>query len=130
MSGAANKPRLEGKPARETRPAKAPPDGEKPLAAAEKPTSLPRMWDFGSENCIPCKTMMGILNPMMSEFAGRVDVRIVNVYQDQALARQCGIQIIPTQIFMDAAGKELYRHVGVYPRDSILTKFKQFGFVK
>ena len=73
---------------------------------------------------------MGILNPMMKEFAGKVDVRIVNVYQEQALASQYRIQIIPTQVFMDTTGKELYRHVGAIPRDSILLKFREFGFTK
>jgi thioredoxin 1 len=112
------------------KPPMAQPAGEsaKPVAAA--PKSLPRMWDFGSENCIPCKTMMGILTPMMKEFAGKVDVRIVNVYQEQALASQYRIQIIPTQVFMDTTGKELFRHVGVLTRDSILAKFNQFGFTK
>ena len=103
-------------------------DSVKPVAVA--PKSLPRMWDFGSENCIPCKTMMGILNPMMPEFAGKVDVRIINVYQEQALASQYRIQIIPTQVFMDTTGRELFRHIGVLTRDSILLKFKQFGFTR
>jgi thioredoxin 1 len=74
--------------------------------------------------------MMGILNPMMKEFAGRVDVRIINVYEEKALASQYRIQIIPTQVFMDTTGKELFRHVGVFTRDSIVGKFRQFGFVK
>jgi thioredoxin 1 len=99
-------------------------------ADMQKPAALPRLWDFGSETCIPCKTMMAILNPMMQEFAGKVDVRIINVYKDQALASQYRIQIIPTQVFMDASGKELYRHVGAFPRDSILLKFKELGFAK
>jgi thiol-disulfide isomerase/thioredoxin len=102
----------------------------KPAVGVEKPRSLPRMWDFGSEKCLPCKTMMGILTPMMSEYAGKVDVRIINVYEEQALASQYRIQIIPTQVFMDSTGKELYRHIGVFTRDSIVSKFKQFGFVK
>jgi len=88
------------------------------------------MWDFGSENCMPCKTMMGILNPMIPEFAGRVDVRIINVYQEKALASQYRIQIIPTQVFTDTAGRELFRHIGVLTRDSILLKFREFGFTK
>lgn len=112
------------------KPSTAQPAGESAKPVAVAPKSLPRMWDFGSENCIPCKTMMGILTPMMKEFAGKVDVRIVNVYQEQALASQYRIQIIPTQVFMDTTGKELFRHVGVLTRDSILAKLNQFGFAK
>jgi thiol-disulfide isomerase/thioredoxin len=102
----------------------------KPAVGVEKPRGLPRMWDFGSEKCIPCKTMMGILTPMMSEYAGRVDIRIINVYEEQALASQYRIQIIPTQVFLDTTGKELWRHIGVLTRDSILLRFKEYGFTK
>jgi thioredoxin 1 len=105
-------------------------ESEKPVATVARPKALPRLWDFGSETCIPCKTMYAILTPMMKEHEGKVDIRIINVYQEQSLAGQYRIQIIPTQVFMDTAGKEVYRHVGVLPRDSILTKFRQLGFTR
>jgi len=65
---------------------------------------------------------------MMKEFAGKVDVRIVNVYSEPALAKEHRIQIIPTQVFMDTLGKEVFRHIGVLTRDSILLKFQEYGF--
>jgi thioredoxin 1 len=99
-----------------------------PEKVAEKPKELPRMWDFGSEKCIPCKTMKEILDPMMIEYKGRIDIRIILVNEEQELTRQARIQIIPTQIFYDPSGKELYRHVGVYPRDSIVAKFREYGW--
>ncbi len=92
------------------------------------PSVLPRMWDYGSEKCIPCKEMEKILTPMMSEYEGRVDIRIVNVYDERGLAAQAGIQVIPTQVFHDPDGNELFRHVGAYPRDSIVAKFREFGW--
>jgi thiol-disulfide isomerase/thioredoxin len=109
----------------EPEPQKPKPEPEK---VAEKPKTLPRMWDYGSENCIPCKTMKQILDPMMVDYKGKVDIRIVLVNDEKELTRQARIQIIPTQIFYDPDGKELFRHVGVYPRDSIVGKFKEFGW--
>jgi thioredoxin 1 len=35
--------------------------------------------------------------------------------------------VIPTQIFYDAAGKELFRHEGFFGKDDILAKWKEFG---
>jgi len=99
-------------------------------ATPPKSGALPRLWDFGSDNCIPCKMMMPILNDLAKEYAGKVDVRIINVNKEQALATQYRIMVIPTQIFMDAEGKQLFSHIGFFPRDSILTKFKQLGFPK
>jgi thioredoxin 1 len=93
----------------------------------QKLKGLPRMWDFGSESCIPCKEMLRILTPMMTEYRDKVDIRIINVYKDKALAKEYRIVTIPTQVFIDAAGKELYRHIGVYPRDSIEAKFREFS---
>ena len=109
----------------ESRAQKPKPEPEK---VVEKPKDLPKMWDFGSTTCLPCKTMKEILDPMMADYKGKVDVRIINVYEETELTKQFRISVIPTQVFIDAAGKELYRHVGVYPRDSIETCFKKFSF--
>jgi thioredoxin 1 len=95
----------------------------------EQPKELPKMWDFGSEKCIPCKEMLSILTPMMADYQGKVDVRIINVYEDKERTQQFRIVTIPTQVFVDASGKELFRHIGVYPRDSIEARFRQYGFI-
>jgi thioredoxin 1 len=108
----------------EPQPQKPKPEPEK---VAEKPKGLPKMWDFGSEQCIPCKTMLEILTPMMANYKGKVDIRIINVYEETELTKQFRIVTIPTQVFIDAEGKELFRHIGVYPRDSIEAKFREFG---
>jgi thioredoxin 1 len=109
------------------------PEPPKPKAelekVAEKPKELPKMWDFGSEKCIPCKTMLEILTPMMADYKGKVDIRIISVYEETELTKQFRIVTIPTQVFIDADGKELFRHIGVYPRDSIEARFKQYGFI-
>lgn len=114
-------------PAKKVEPEPQKPNPE-PEKVAEKPRELPRMWDYGSTNCIPCKEMKRILDPMMAEYKGKVDIRIVIVSEERELTQQARIQIIPTQIFYSPDGKELYRHVGVYPRDSIVAKFKEYGW--
>ena len=42
-------------------------------------------------------------------------------------ARLYGIEMIPTQIFYDANGKELFRHIGFFAKDDILAKWKELG---
>jgi len=115
------------KPAKKVEPEPQKPKPE-PEKVAEKPKALPRMWDYGSENCIPCKTMKQILDPMMAEYKGKVDIRIILVNEERELTQQARIQVIPTQIFYAPDGKELFRHIGVYPRDSIVAKFKEYGW--
>ncbi len=92
------------------------------------PGVLPRMWEFGSDRCQSCKQMKEILDPMVAEFAGVVDIRLVDVYEERQLSTRYRIAVIPTQVFIDAGGDELFRHVGVYPRDSIVAKFRELGF--
>jgi len=72
--------------------------------------------------------MKEILDPMSADYEGKVDIRIIDVYKEKDTAKQFKIVTIPTQVFVDRQGKELYRHIGVYPRDSIVAKFKEYGW--
>ena len=38
-----------------------------------------------------------------------------------------GVEMIPTQIFYDASGKELERHTGFFGKEDILAKWKELG---
>jgi thioredoxin 1 len=37
------------------------------------------------------------------------------------------VRIIPTQIFFDSEGEELFRHEGFFSKEDILGKWKEFG---
>ena len=60
-------------------------------------------------------------------FAGKMDVVFIDVWEDPDAGKKYGINMIPTQIFYDAAGKELFRHEGVFGKDDILAKWKELG---
>jgi thioredoxin 1 len=94
------------------------------------PGSLPRLLDLGAKECIPCKLLWPILEQMKKEFAGKLQVEFIDVGQkDNApLAKQYDIKLIPTQIFFDAAGKELWRHEGFLSRYSILDKWRELKY--
>ncbi len=105
------------------------PDEPEPVEP-EKPAALPELWDFTAEWCPPCKTQNPILHEVEKEFAGTVEVRVIDVDQERELAGKFGIRVIPTQVFLDAEGKELSRHSGVMSRDSIVGRFKAHGFIE
>jgi thioredoxin 1 len=98
--------------------------------AAELALPKPKLWDFGSEKCIPCKTMIGILDPLGDEYKEEVAILVIDAYEYKDWARKYRIVTIPTQVFIDASGKEVFRHIGVYPRDSIIARFNTLGFTK
>lgn len=88
---------------------------------------LPRLMEFGSVSCIPCKAMEPILDELREEYIGTLRVEFVDVYANRDLAAQYRIRSIPTQIFLDASGNELYRHVGFFPKQEIVAKWEELG---
>jgi len=55
-------------------------------------------------------------------------VDFVNVKENPEEAKKYAIQVIPTQIFYGADGKELYRHIGVFRTDAVIAKWAELGF--
>jgi thioredoxin 1 len=102
-------------------------DGVKADSATEPKKALPRLVDLGSVTCIPCKMMMPVLEELKKEYAGRLSVEFYDVRENPDAATKYGVKLIPTQIFYDAAGKELFRHEGFFAKEDILAKWKEFG---
>ena len=97
-------------------------------AAAEQ--KIPKLVDLGAHQCIPCKLMAPILEQLTKEYAGVFAVEFIDVWQKENAekAKAYGIEQIPTQVFLDAEGKELWRHVGFISREDILKKWSELGY--
>jgi thioredoxin 1 len=103
-------------------------DGGDPVLPADAAeTDLPKIVDYGSKMCIPCQEMAVTLDEVKREYKDRVIVEIVDVYENYDLAEAAGVTTIPTQIFYDAAGKEVYRHVGVMTKEEIVAQLELMG---
>jgi thioredoxin 1 len=89
--------------------------------------SLPRLVDLGSDKCIPCKMMAPILEELKSEYAGRMEVEFIDIFKNRQMSAKYKIRIIPTQVFIDSSGKELFRHEGFYSKEDMLSKWKELG---
>jgi len=90
--------------------------------------ALPGLLDLGADKCIPCKAMVPILAELEAGLAGRLNVEFIDVWQNPAEARDYHIKLIPTQIFFDAQGQELFRHEGFFARDDILAEWRKLGY--
>jgi len=107
----------------------------KPSADANQPpnqvtavtSGLPRLVDIGAGTCIPCKMMAPILEELKKEYAGKLIVEFIDVREDADAVGRYKIMLIPTQIFFDAAGTELFRHEGFMAKEDILAKWKERG---
>lgn len=98
-----------------------------PAADQPLPAALPRLVDLGATKCIPCKAMAPILEALREDFAGQFEVTFIDVWENRAAGEVYGIRLIPTQIFIDAKGQELFRHEGFYSREEVLAKWSELG---
>lgn len=85
------------------------------------------MIDLGAKRCIPCKMMAPILEKMAKKYGGRAAIVFIDVWENRDQAGRFGIRAIPTQIFYDADGKEVSRHVGFMSEDDIVKTLSQLG---
>lgn len=99
---------------------------DNPLDRALK-SGRPVLADFGRGVCIPCKMMQPILEALAEEYKGKAEVLIIEIDKHRALTQRSKIRAIPTQIFFDAQGNEVYRHQGFMSRDAIVAKLKEIG---
>lgn len=87
----------------------------------------PVLIDLGARSCKSCKEMAPVLEALATEYSGRAYVLFIDVREDQAAASKFGIRMIPTQIFFDARGMEVNRHVGVLDRAGLVQGLKTAG---
>lgn len=86
-----------------------------------------RLVELGSTTCKSCKAMHEELAALRSECASGIAVEEIDVFKDEAAATKFGVRVIPTQIFLDGAGRELDRHTGFLARAEILARFDRHG---
>ncbi|MBM9606499.1 thioredoxin fold domain-containing protein [Desulfopila inferna] len=85
------------------------------------------MIDLGASECIPCKMMAPILEELKEEYQGKADIIFIDVWQKPDQAKKYGIRAIPTQIFFDADGREVQRHVGFLDKKQIIKILRELG---
>jgi thioredoxin 1 len=87
----------------------------------------PTVIDIGARSCIPCKKMAPILESLANTYRGKASVLFVDLHEDEEAAKTLRVQMIPTQIFFDAQGQEVKRHIGFMDEQAILAELKTLG---
>ncbi|HEY5996178.1 MAG TPA: thioredoxin family protein [Candidatus Deferrimicrobiaceae bacterium] len=102
-------------------------------AAAPDPADLARdagrpvIADFGLGLCKQCKQQTATLKEIEAAYGDRVVVRMVMVNREQALVDRYKVELIPTLVFFDPAGKEAFRKVGPLPYKEIRDQLARMG---
>ena len=88
------------------------------------------MVDLGAKKCIPCKMMAPILAKLEKAYAGKAAIVFIDVWENKEQAPRFKVQVIPTQIFFNEKGKEVFRHVGFFDEKSIVEQLTKMGIEK
>jgi len=109
-------------------------DGPSEAVSTESPAprtipvkGMPTMLDLGADRCRPCKMMVPVLEKVEKKYKGKAAIVFIDVWKDKAPAKRFGIRAIPTQIFFNAEGKEVYRHEGFMGEADIDKVFHRMG---
>ncbi len=100
-----------------------------PLVKADSIQAKITFIELGSVKCVPCRQMQPVMKAIEEKFTGQVKVIFYDVWQkDQNhFAYDYHINLIPTQVFLDAQGNEIFRHEGFFPEEEITKFLKKQG---
>lgn len=85
------------------------------------------MIDLGAKKCIPCKMMAPIMEKMEKTYKGKAVIAFIDVWEHNEQVQRFRIRAIPTQIFYDKNGKEVYRHRGFMSEKAIVEQLEKMG---
>lgn len=101
-------------------PASASPDAVQQALATGKPVVV----EFGANACAACREMKPVLEALRREHGDRIGVVDVDLIAQKHMGylQRYRIQLMPTQVFFDAQGRETGRHMGKISADEILAR--------
>ena len=100
-----------------------------PLQSGWTATNRPALLEFGAGHCISCKEMAKIIEELKTTIGDKVEFRMLYADKEKPLFQQYKIMLIPTQVFLNAEGKEVDRHVGALTKEQLLAKLKELKFI-
>ncbi len=101
--------------------------GRVAVAPGTPPVAMPRVVTIGNKSCPACKAMKPVLKSVRREYAGQVSFHSVDLSHNPGALLRYGVSKIPTLVFQDACGREVYRHVGYYSPEEIAARLRWMG---
>jgi len=96
-------------------------------ATAVEAGNLPRLLQVISPDCHACRFVQSELNSLRALDAGRLDIDTLNIAKNPDEARRLNVHMVPTLIFFDIHGREMFRHLGEWSAEEIRHKWRELG---
>ncbi len=85
------------------------------------------MIDLGKKTCTQCKMMAPILDKLKTKYKGKAEIVFINLLEDPEQQYVYRLKALPTQIFFNPKGEEVYRHVGFMSEKDIVAQLSKMG---
>jgi thioredoxin 1 len=85
------------------------------------------MVDFGAGACKVCKELQPVIDATAERYRGKANIVYVDTGLYAAIAKQYRVSLIPTQIFFDSEGNEVFRNVGKISPEEIDRRLAEAG---
>lgn len=92
------------------------------LVANATASGLPTIAEFGAKTCASCREMEGILDSVAKQTVGKAHVLVIDISKDYEAAKVFQIRLMPTQMFFDAQGHEIGRHMGKLSEAEVIAR--------
>jgi thioredoxin 1 len=93
------------------------------------PAVGPQILEFDRKFCPICKASERVILAVKDRYPGQFAVEKLYIDEADARFRQYKVAIVPTQVFLNAAGQEVARHEGVYSQEALIQKLRELKFI-
>ena len=99
--------------------------------ASPLPPGKPMLIDFTRDHCLPCVLMEPWIAALREKHSDKVGVLEINIDRppNKPLGLFFKVKSIPTQVYVDARGREVHRNVGLARQPEMEALLKKLGFL-
>lgn len=89
----------------------------------------PTILAFGMSHCYSCLAMSKVFAQILKEHP-EYQIYAIDGQKERIISRDIyKLKEMPTQIFFDAEGNEIFRHTGAYQKPVLEIIMKKYGFI-
>ena len=88
-------------------------------------TGKPTVAEFGANACASCREMKVILGELKRRHGDRYGIVAIDILEQRDYIERHRIQLMPTQVFFDASGREVGRHLGKLTLDEVVAQLER-----
>jgi thioredoxin 1 len=96
----------------------------------ELPKAQPEILQFSRLECADCEASERVILAVKAQYPGQFVVRQFFIGKDEPWFLRYKVALVPTQVFLDAAGKEVYQHAGVFKPKELIKKLRELKFIR